>query len=88
MHLDVKIYGKVQGVGFRYAAWQKAEELGINGVARNTDDGAVYIEAEGEKSDLKKFLDWCYHGPDTAEVKKVGADFSRELANYNEFGLI
>ena len=46
-HLDIKISGKVQGVFFRDETKNKAEQLGLVGFVENTEDGKVYIEAEG-----------------------------------------
>lgn len=58
-HLEIKVYGKVQGVSFRNFASQKAHELAILGFVRNEMNGTVYIEAEGEEENLRRFLDWC-----------------------------
>lgn len=84
-HLNIKIFGKVQGVSFRYYARQKAQELSLSGFVRNEPDGTVYIEAEGEKKNFQKFLDWCHKGPDTARVEKVDFKFSAEMKNFTEF---
>ncbi len=70
-HLDIKVFGRVQGVFFRDSARMKAEELGLAGFARNEPDGSVYIEAEGEEDALKEFLAWCGKGPEFAKVTKV-----------------
>lgn len=83
--LSIKIYGKVQGVSFRYYAREKARELSLFGFARNESDGAAYFEAEGEEENLKKFLAWCRKGPETARVEKVEFAFSAELKKYDEF---
>jgi len=48
--LKVTIYGLVQGVFFREAAKRKARELSLVGFVKNQEDGAVYLEAEGEKN--------------------------------------
>ena len=72
-HLNIKIFGRVHGVFFRYTAKEKADELRIYGFARNEPDGTVYIEAEGEQEPLEKFLDWCKEGPEYAEVDKAEA---------------
>ena len=66
----IRITGLVQGVHFRASAKAKAESLNITGIVRNEPDGSVYAEAEGEEANLKKFVDWCYHGPAHAQVKK------------------
>lgn len=70
-HFDIKIYGRVQGIFFRYSAKKTAEKLGITGFARNESDGTVFIEAEGEKEDLEQFIAWCHKGPTLAKVDKV-----------------
>ncbi len=84
-HLNVKIYGRVQGVFFRHSAKQKAEELKIKGFVRNEPDGAVYIEAEGKENDLKQFLNWCRQGPDSAFVEKIDFDFKAEIKKFDDF---
>lgn len=70
-HVDIRIRGRVQGVGFRYRARLKACELGVAGLARNEPDGSVYIEAEGDLEALKAFINWCWHGPNRAQVESV-----------------
>jgi acylphosphatase len=61
--------GRVQGVGFRYFAQHKAEELQIKGWVRNTPDGKVEIEASGETQMIEIFTDWMKVGPARAVVK-------------------
>lgn len=70
-HLSIQIFGQVQGVFFRATAKEQADKLGIKGFAKNMPDGSVYIEAEGEKENLDKFLKWCQTGPSMARVEKV-----------------
>ena len=84
-HLDIKIYGFVQGVFFRFSAQEKAQILGINGFARNEPDNTVYIEAEGEEDDLKQFLNWCRKGPSGAKVDTVESKSSDKIKNYTDF---
>ncbi|MCB2196795.1 MAG: acylphosphatase [Bacteroidetes bacterium] len=69
--IKINIYGKVQGVGFRYSTLQKANELGIAGFVKNRVDGSVYIEADGEPDTLKEFIAWCHRGPSRARVDDV-----------------
>ena len=70
-HLTITIYGDVQGVNFRASALNKAYQLDINGYARNKQDGAVHIEAEGDSKNLEEFVRWCRTGPAFAQVKKI-----------------
>lgn len=69
--IKINIYGEVQGVGFRYSALQKANELGINGFVKNRSDGSVYIEADGEPEILDELILWCKNGPSWARVDNV-----------------
>jgi len=70
--LELKISGRVQGVGFRWAAREKATEFGLTlRRAENIPDGRVLLVAEGEKGCLQKFLDWVKVGPESARVERV-----------------
>jgi acylphosphatase len=69
--LFLKIYGKVQGVSFRFYAKREAIRLGITGWIRNKPDGTVEAEIEGEKRTLEQFLRWCQRGTSHARVEKV-----------------
>ncbi|MDD5032018.1 MAG: acylphosphatase [Patescibacteria group bacterium] len=85
-HLNIKIFGQVQGVAFRYYSLEKARELNLAGFARNEPDGGVYLEAEGEEGNLKKFITWCRQGPALAKVEKVEAE-NGEMKNYKDFAI-
>ncbi|MEA2107409.1 MAG: acylphosphatase [Bacteroidota bacterium] len=80
----IYIYGKVQGVGFRYSALQKANELSIKGFVHNKSDGSVYIEAEGKAEILEEFLVWCHQGPSWARVDNIKYE-EIPLSNYKKF---
>ena len=70
-HKNIRITGKVQGVGFRYSARNAAYSLGINGFVRNLSNGDVYIEAEGNSNQLDEFIQWCRQGPSRAIIKYI-----------------
>ncbi len=65
------VSGRVQGVGFRYFARQRADRLGVAGFARNLADGSVEVIAEGEKEALAAFEDALRQGPGFADVMNV-----------------
>ena len=69
--LHVVVRGRVQGVGFRYAAYRRAESLGLAGWVRNRADGSVEAEFDGPRLALEAFLDWCSEGPPHARVSSV-----------------
>ncbi len=70
-HYNITVNGKVQGVFFRASAKKMADLLGVKGFVRNESNGDVYIEAEGDEDMLVKFIQWCHHGPENAQVKYV-----------------
>jgi len=80
----IYIYGKVQGVGFRYSALKKANELNIKGFIHNKSDGSVYIEVEGKAEILEEFLVWCHQGPSWARVDDIKYE-EIPLSNYKKF---
>ena len=55
VRLKVAIRGAVQGVGFRPFVFRLAEELKLTGWVNNSPQG-VFIEAEGSRGELQKFL--------------------------------
>ena len=70
-HITIVILGKVQGVFYRAAAKEKADELGVKGFVRNEPNSSVYIEAEAQEEVLYKFVKWCNSGPPKAQVEHV-----------------
>jgi len=67
----IKVFGRVQGVGFRYYAHKKAAGLKLAGFVQNKPDGSVYIEVEGPEEKLDEFILWCHQGPGWARVTNV-----------------
>jgi len=55
LRIEVRIRGRVQGVGFRPAVWKLARELGVTGEVLNDGDG-VLIRAGGEPHVLATFV--------------------------------
>lgn len=49
-------YGRVQGVGFRYYAVQKANQLGLTGWVKNLYDGSVEMEVEGQEELIDQII--------------------------------
>lgn len=86
-HLDIIISGKVQGVFFRASSKAVADQLGLKGIARNKDDGSVFIEAEGDDFSLELFLEFCHKGSDRALVEKVAVT-EGEMKNYRNFEIV
>ena len=88
MNYELKISGKVQGVGFRYFAYQKAIEIGICGWVKNNREGGVTIIAQGDEIDLNTFIDYLQIGPTRARVDKIAKYKMHTLNNLSNFEII
>lgn len=82
--LKVNIFGRVQGVGFRYFAQKTALAHQINGSVKNEPDGSVTLKITAQADQLEVFL----------RAIEVGNGFSRvdcmsieevALAEFNDF---
>jgi acylphosphatase len=79
------VYGRVQGVGFRFATQQQANGLGLTGYAKNLDDGSVEVIACGEQEQVDQLLAWLKQGgPKHAKVDKVLSE-PAPPGDYSEF---
>ena len=70
-HISIKITGRVQGVGFRFCAYEKFVELGLQGKAENTVDRGVFLDVAGGEPQLEELVKWCHQDPSGARVEKV-----------------
>jgi acylphosphatase len=78
--------GRVQGVGFRYAALQVAREFEVAGFVCNLPDGRVWLEAEGRKEEVGAFLtalEERMHG----YIRKVERSARVQAAQFSGFGI-
>lgn len=70
--VNLKIEGRVQGVGFRYWARRTAEEIGgLSGWVANLDDGSVELALSGEDEAVDLMIAACHRGPSWARVDRV-----------------
>jgi len=70
-HINIKIFGRVQGIGFRFCAYEKFVELGLAGKAENTEDRGMLVDVEGPEEKLEQLISWCRVGPTGAKVDRV-----------------
>ena len=69
----IRVYGLVQGVGFRHYTCREAARLGVNGWVRNRLDGSVEIHAEGADKAVLALQSWAGTGPFLARVERLEA---------------
>ncbi|MBK8982417.1 MAG: acylphosphatase [Ignavibacteria bacterium] len=69
--IKITVKGFVQGVGFRYFAYKKANEYGLTGYVKNLINGDVEAEAQGNSGIVNDFLSDLKIGPSGSYVKSV-----------------
>lgn len=75
----LRVHGRVQGVGFRYAMVGAARSAGVAGWVRNRRDGTVEAWVQGDDEAVARIVAWSSRGPagsrvDRVEVDEVDAD--------------
>ncbi|MDC7125002.1 MAG: acylphosphatase [Spirochaetales bacterium] len=86
--IRINVYGRVQGVGFRYTTQKKASHLGLTGWVRNELDGSVEICCEGEAMAITAFLDWLESGgPRTCRISDSNYTKVDYTGTYSRFSI-
>ena len=81
-----RVYGRVQGVGYRWFVWREAERLGLRGMVRNLPDGSVEVTAEGVDEALAQLEQALARGPSVERVDRVDkATIPHDMAFPNTF---
>ena len=83
--LHARVYGRVQGVGFRYFVLNTAVEMGLVGWARNRRDESVEVIAEGELEVLKTLVRALHRGPRSSSVREVKTDIQEASSEFGSF---
>jgi acylphosphatase len=66
-----RVFGDVQGVGFRAFVWREARRIDLAGWVRNRFDGSVEVLAEGSPQDLDRLAEVLTTGPRMSRVERV-----------------
>jgi acylphosphatase len=83
----IKVTGRVQGVGYRYFASKEAGYLGISGYVKNLPNGDVELFAEGEDSQMNRFIEILKDGPAFGRVEDVLLDEQPANNDYSDFSV-
>ncbi|MBP1967928.1 acylphosphatase [Virgibacillus natechei] len=81
------VSGRVQGVGFRYSAAQKAKELQLSGWVRNKIDGTVELEVEGDENKINHYIDEMNAGFNQFIQVKDIKEITYQEKGYNNFSI-
>mgnify|MGYP003290867523 CR=1 FL=1 len=87
IHADIKIYGIVQGVGFRPFVHKTVRRLSLCGTVCNTSFGAEVI-CEGDERDIDAFCDAVkMEAPPLALIEAVEVKKSNTLCGFSGFSI-
>ena len=82
------VFGRVQGVGFRFFTVQQAGKLGLKGTVSNRIDGSVEVIAQGTEDQISLMRAWLLDGPKTATVERVVENNYFEDKVFDKFSMI
>ena len=83
----VIVRGIVQGVNFRYYTRGQAIRYNVTGWVRNLPDGSVAAVFEGEEQDVEAMVQWCRHGPPSAEITELIAQPEEYRGEFSSFSI-
>ena len=81
------ISGRVQGVGFRWFAYDAAVREGATGWVRNLPDGRVEAWVEGDADAVTRVEAALRSGPRGARVETVNVELEPPTGRYSEFSI-
>jgi acylphosphatase len=84
---SAQVYGRVQGVSFRYYTQREARRLALTGWVRNEFDGSVTVVAQGAKDKLEQLERFLHTGPRAAIVDKVDIRWQTADKMYKDFSI-
>ena len=82
---EIHVSGRVQGVGYRYFAYQRALTLGITGYAKNMHDGSVKVMAQGDDRAVTTYIQQLKEGPYSARVDDIDVTDSNTPEDFKGF---
>ncbi|WP_255770852.1 acylphosphatase [Pseudarthrobacter sulfonivorans] len=85
IRLSARVFGVVQGVGFRFWTMGKADELALTGVVKNLADGSVSVVAEGPQEQVRQLLDWLRSENAPGRVERVEEAITDADGSFRDF---
>ncbi|MDR0200155.1 MAG: acylphosphatase [Streptococcaceae bacterium] len=88
--LKLTVFGRVQGVGFRYTALNAARKMGVSGQVWNNADGSVTILAQADDTTLTHYINACRNGfghGHWIKVERIDQQ-SGDFPDFNSFDVV
>jgi acylphosphatase len=84
-HLNLEIYSRAKDPFFLRTLRHKANALELKGFIETREDGAIYVELEGEDENVKKFLAEYQHGDESKSIIRMEPSFTNDYKGYDSF---
>ncbi|MBB6447343.1 acylphosphatase [Bacillus benzoevorans] len=85
IQLHIIVFGKVQGVGYRYFSQMKAVQYGVKGWAKNLPDGSVEIIALGTNDQLEPFTEELRKGNPFSKINNMEITEMDQIEHFHSF---
>ena len=87
---QIRVIGRVQGVGFRDGLGAEARRHGVAGWVRNRSDGSVQALLQGGLEAVDHVVEWARRGPPGARVSELRTEplpgeFDRDYEGFEQW---
>jgi acylphosphatase len=82
---QIRVHGRVQGVGFRYFVQRAGSRLGLTGNVRNRPDDTVEIVVAGDAELIEEFLKEVTKGPPLSRVERLEINDIASVEKFRSF---
>lgn len=84
VRVRVLVTGYVQGIGFRWFLYKKAQECGATGWVHNLEDGRLEAVFEGSRDQVETMISHSRSGPESAHVTDVQIFWEQPEGKWDE----
>lgn len=84
---QIRVSGRVQGVGYRASLQHEASRRGVSGWVRNRSDGTVEALLQGPQAAVEAVIAWARRGPPGARVEDLDDSAAEPDAAHARFAL-
>jgi acylphosphatase len=85
---SIKVYGKVQDVGFRYFAAYTAKLFNLTGWVKNCDNGSVEMEVQGIEKAITLFVEKFKKGNGFCRIENIDCKKIDTLPKEESFRIV
>jgi len=84
---QIRVSGRVQGVGYRVSLQDEARKLGVSGWVRNRRDGTVEAVLQGSPASVDALIAWARQGPPGSRVTELKESAAPDEPHHARFEL-